>query len=349
MAKKTKEQLKTASNSIYTTNGQGAIAAASIRPFNEDLIDSMVFNVEIRTQDDFEDLIHSANWFGAESVAFYGDGGTLKFILDSSATGIIIPSNVKVIKGFNGATIELTNFQANNKSMGDMRAGLYSLTQRDDDFSIDGMMVRCIARPGWMDGGTPHYYAAIAFRNLSNMSNCYGYAQNSGVDGNSIDVLTYVSCNNLYNCKGYSITDYGYSHTYHECTNLYHCQSNKPNIIGGENGAFYSDCVNLINCSCSCDQSYNSYYNAFEGCDNLTNCKMIFNPSSAKGRILCFYNCTRLANCSFDSTIVKNSLVSSYVFYNCSYCSNCTYINTSGGMLGWGGSNIKIDDSSCDF
>jgi hypothetical protein len=41
MAVKTKSELKTLSNNTYPTNGLGAITAASVRSFNDDLIDSL--------------------------------------------------------------------------------------------------------------------------------------------------------------------------------------------------------------------------------------------------------------------------------------------------------------------
>ena len=87
----------------WETNIATPIKQGYMSPTDKAKLDTIEENAQalydkvIRTQTEFEALIASSNWLGVVSVAFVGDGGTLKFTR-SDGTGILIPQTVNRYK-----------------------------------------------------------------------------------------------------------------------------------------------------------------------------------------------------------------------------------------------------------
>ena len=132
----------------------------------EQALISTVYDKVIHTQAEFNELINSANWLGAKSVALVG-----QFTLSTENNGgIQIPATVKQIHGFNSAKITITNFKYNSTTG---KGGLwYNKAPTTEDYSIRDLEVSCTAPSGFG-------YGFYACRNLSNCigtgTGTYGY------------------------------------------------------------------------------------------------------------------------------------------------------------------------------
>jgi hypothetical protein len=91
MAIKTKFELKSESEATYLTNGQGAISAASVRAFNEDLIDTVMTEpksgwIQLNVVENTENLT-----INALQVKYFGDFYLLYlYVLGIPAGGAVI-------------------------------------------------------------------------------------------------------------------------------------------------------------------------------------------------------------------------------------------------------------------
>lgn len=95
MAQKTKEELITASNNTYTTNGQGAITASSVRSFNGDLFDSVP---TIGTWVDLDYTIRS------------GTGNIFRLKAMDLGPFFAISVNLSISQDTNNLILDVTNF-----------------------------------------------------------------------------------------------------------------------------------------------------------------------------------------------------------------------------------------------
>ena len=95
------------------------------------------YDLVVRTQAQFEEMIASATWLDATSVALVG-----QFTYGAANnSGIKVPSSVKQIHGFNGAKITITNFVYNGTTA---KGGLWYDTRPTTlDYSIRDLEVDC--------------------------------------------------------------------------------------------------------------------------------------------------------------------------------------------------------------
>ena len=157
---------------------------------------SVVYDLVIRTQEDFIDMItdgvgltgdtatdnaniQSSTWKGAKSVALIG-----QFTLSTTDNcGIKIPSTVKQIHGFNSAKITVTNFKFNVDTA---KGGLwYDTLPTTPDYSIRDLEVDCTGTAGY------------GFRYCTNLTNCTGTGTGTAEAG-----FGFRDCTNLTNCTG---------------------------------------------------------------------------------------------------------------------------------------------------
>lgn len=304
-------------------NGQGVPVAS---PKTYDAI--------IRTQEEFDALIASPTWLGAQSVALIGDGGTLEF-KRIDGYGITIPSTVFTITGFNNAKIRVENFD-HNKS----KAGLaYTTLPSLDVYSISGISLHTSSGTGF------YYYGMMRCRNVTNcISNV----------GEENWYSAFFQCTNLINC---TVESFGKNAAFDQCNNLTSCSCDSDNnsshfancigvtnCTGKGNGTIFSSCYKLTNCTASTIgySTATGSGNAFSYCFQLTDCE-------GRGSGNAFSNCSQLTNC--DGIGYGTGATSGYTFYNCSFLSSCKEGGTSpkSGSGIWGGTNTFRDDQSCQL
>src|SRR5690606_2988572 len=105
----TKNQTGTARFVLYQFQVDNGVISNITTKFKSIRYNNRLFDIIISNQSEFDELVASSNWLGATSVAFVGDGGDLKFTLNTlNNSGIKIPQTVKEIIGFNNAIIEVT-------------------------------------------------------------------------------------------------------------------------------------------------------------------------------------------------------------------------------------------------
>ncbi len=286
-----------------------------------------IYDLVIRTQAEFEDMIadgltlnntniQNSTWHGAKSVALIGQF-TLSY---GSNSGVKIPATVKQIHGYNGAKITITNFEYNSTTA---KGGLwYEEKPEGIDCEIRNLEVDCTSSGGITVSG---------FSNCTNLTNCTGTAD--GVEGGGYsNGFGFSNCTNLTNCTGTANGDYsGYG--FGNCTNLTNCTGTGTAGYGG-NG--FDNCTNLTNCTGTGNGNVGGGYGFFD-CTNLTNCT----GSGSYG----FNNCTNLTNCIGTG----NGDSSGYGFYDCSYANGCKSGDTPSTTGIWGGTNLKIDEDSCEM
>ncbi len=283
---------------------------------NKAYADNLIpYDKVIRTQAEFNELIASPTWLGAESVALVG-----QFTYSTANnSGIKVPATVKQIHGFNSAKITITNFKYNSSTA---NGGLwYDTLPQTDDYSIRDLEVDCT---GTGTGG-------LGFRNCTNLTNCTGTGTGTGSESFSFG---FNNCTNLTNCTGTGAgtgtgnTGYGFDN----CTNLTNCTGTGTGTYGY--GFYY--CTNLTNCTgkgtgtglAGCGFYY---------CTNLTNCTGTGTGANGYG----FNLCTKLTNCTGTGTGTTNG----YGFRNITYASNCKDGGSSTAM--WGGDNKNINVETC--
>ena len=125
----------------------------------------------IRTQAEFNNLIASPTWLGAQSVALVGEF--------TANAGIIIPATVKQIHGFNGAKITVT-------ADGTVYGLSYAVRpEPDKGYEIRNLEVVCT--------GTDDGYG---FYNCTNLTNCIGTGTADGGYG-----FGFAECSYCNGCK----------------------------------------------------------------------------------------------------------------------------------------------------
>ena len=161
---------------------------------------STPYSKVIRNQTEFEALIASATWLGAESVALVG-----QFTLSTANnSGIKIPVTVKQIHGFNSAKITITNFVYNSSTA---KGGLWYYTlPTTNDYSIRDLEVDCTGAGN-----------ASGFVDCTNLTNCTGTGTGAGAG------YGFLSCTNLTNCTGTGTGTGSAGCGFGECTNLTNC------------------------------------------------------------------------------------------------------------------------------
>jgi len=214
-------------------------------------VSDAIYDIAIRTQTQFEQLIASPTWLNAKSVAFIGDGGTLMFTLSTTNNGgVKIPQTVKQIHGYNSAKIVVTNFLYNSSTA---KGGLwYNTLPAASDYSISDLILSCTANT-----------AAYGFYNCARLTNCTvsvtGNAYNSSACG-------FYNCTRLTNCASSSIASGG-ADSFNSCSQLINCTANDYSDGFSQS---YANCKQLINCTGNCTGDSGGY--AFKSCEQLTNC-----------------------------------------------------------------------------
>jgi len=187
---------------------------------------STPYSKVIRTQAEFNELIASPTWLGAESVALVG-----QFTYSvANNSGIKIPATVKQIHGFNSAKITVTNLKYNLYTA---KGGLwYDTLPTTLDYSIRDLEVDCTGTDG----------SGRGFYNCTNLTNCTGTG--TGLNG---DGYGFYNCTNLTNCTGTG-TGTSYGCGFYNCTNLANCTGTGTGTSYGD-GYGFSNCTNLTNCT----------------------------------------------------------------------------------------------------
>ncbi len=202
----------------------------------------------IRTQAEFEQLIASATWLDAKSVALVG-----QFTLSTANnSGIKIPATVKQIHGFNSAKITVTNFAYDSSTA---KGGLWYVTRpTTPDYSIRDLEVDCT--------GTGSLIRA--FYNCIGLHNCTGTGT-GGTDG-----FGFRNCTNLTNCTGTG-TGTGGGLGFDNCDYITNCTGTGT---GGNGGYGFYNCDNLSNCTGKGEDSGDqSEGYGFSNITRASNCK----------------------------------------------------------------------------
>lgn len=216
-----------------------------------------VYDLIIRTQDEFEAMVASPTWFDAVSVALVGNGGGLLF---TKQTGMKIPSTVKQIHGFNRATISVTGFLQDADNPG----AIWVASKCD----IQDIEITCSAlsandiRVIYVNGNS-----TVNLTNCTIGGSCYGanysiYATNSTIN------VTNCTMSGSSSSGGYNVIYTGANGV----INLSDC------IIGGGSGGiyrgFYADAGTINAIHCMINGNGSPYYGIYAtgGTVNATNC-----------------------------------------------------------------------------
>lgn len=291
------------------------------------------FDVVIKTQEQFEELIASPTWLDANSVAFVGDGGTLKFT--HSDLGLVIPSNVKQIVGFNNAIIYNSHMTSGWTSF-TPEIG-YATLPTDEDYFIRDISVY-ICGTGILISGEN------GIGNMRNVINCHVHY----IDGTY--GTGFVGCDHLINCRvtGNFASTTNYGKGYEKCYHLINCFTNFK--VKNTDAWGFDTCKYLVGCyaylsrdeekTSGLTQSY-----GYKSCYHLVNCR---NELCLFDKKWGFYSCNVLSNCncyaSGDGVYSGDKI--GYGYYSCNYCSSCRSESSQITAI-WGGTNNKRCDDSC--
>lgn len=217
------------------------------------------FDIEVRSQAEFEALCNSPNWLGAHSVAFIGNGGNLVY---TSLATITIPTTVTQIKGFNNAKIKVTN-----------TIGLrYDVSTRpnSNDYIIEALTVEC-------EVSLQGVATANAFSNCGQLINCTGRATASCLtSGTSATAYAFSNCVQLINCTGIaSANGIGGTTTvasFYNSTQIANCiaiasGSGSLGLVAGLKG-----CSQITNCLCTISGSVTDKFGLYD-CSWVNGCK----------------------------------------------------------------------------
>ena len=183
------------------------------------------FDVVIKTQAEFENLIASPTWLDARSVLFDGTNGFFSKFNNVNGTGIEVPNNVGEIYGINGARISVSDFIYSETNP----AALFFLAGVAYESQIFNLSVSCSA-----DSSSTQ---ASAFYGFTKLINC-----KSSCTGDVANTYAYNNCKQLLNCHGssqYFVTPQAGNHTaFYECEQLTNCIADSR----GENSFGYVNC-----------------------------------------------------------------------------------------------------------
>ncbi len=192
---------------------------------DEIIISGSVYDVVIRTQEQFDELIASEDWLGASSVCFVGDGGDLIF---ASPTDFIIPNSVYTIKGICAATIGNT---------------LKYSARVTEQYSIDGITIK------GSDGFRNCYNLTNCNSILNNSSTAYGFTYCTNISQCKAHVIggtgsrSCVDSDTISNCNFYTEVNEGVCYGVIRCSNVANCQV--AVYIPNATGVGLYDCTNV--------------------------------------------------------------------------------------------------------
>lgn len=201
----------------------------------------------VRTQTEFESLIASPDWLGAESVAFKGT-----FV--KSGDGIKVSAGVRTIVGLDGAVIKIQNHTNANYQGG---FGYGALPGKGA--SVRGLTVEIESAA----------HKVNAFYRCRNLENCRAVLRQTG--GGSAG---YGECADIHACTAETAEGTGFNTAgFQNCKRLRMCEA----LITGETCDGYRDSEDLT--SCVCDIAADNTANGFNRCKNVSRC-----GSVAQGR-----------------------------------------------------------------
>jgi hypothetical protein len=167
-------------------------------------------------------------------------------------------------------------------------------------------------------------YCIGGFNQCYNLSYCTASSTITG----SGEALGFLQCDNLLSCQG-SGSSRQHSSGFNDCDNLSNCSGAATNDDYYTNPSYYrvegfSTCNSLLNCSSS------STGVAYNGCEDLTNCKTSSSPAANKA----YYGCKNLVSCQgyaqnvcFD---ICRRMIFSLARSGTTRYNNCTVTSTSG-------------------
>ena len=228
------------SDNISTVMPLSSAAASNDKALSEKVVydefgKRTAYDKIIRTQAEFDALIASPTWLGAESVALVG-----QFTLSTANnSGIKVPDTVKQIHGFNRAKITVTNFLYNVTTA---KGGLwYNTRPTTNEYSIRDLEVDCTGT------GTGAVGTGYGFRECTNLTNCTGTGTGTGAGGIGYG---FRGCTNLTNCTGTGTVTgtVGTGYGFRECTNLTNCTGTGTGTGAVGTGYGFYDITYASNC-----------------------------------------------------------------------------------------------------
>ena len=220
-----------------------------------------VFDVVIRTQEEFETLIASSTWLGAKSVCFVGDGGTLKFTRNDGY-GITIPNTVFNINGVNNAIINVVDVVGTDDNF-----NLYAFGYDMVDDSMFDMRL--------LDGIVPYHIDGISIVCNSVSGHINGF----------------FTCANMTNCNC-TVVSAGYACCYDKCMSVCRCNAMVQASNNKQADAFY-ECVTITDCFAVATSNGESY--GMRYCSFVDNCIAVAVSSNSVGYGV--YGCDMILNC----------------------------------------------------
>lgn len=305
------------------------------------------FGIVIRTQEEFDRLISSEDWFGVHSVLFVGDGGNKKFIR-SDGQGILVPQSVFKLQGTDDAIIEVTNYRHNS---GPTAVAALWLKSREETtrYSIRDLTINCSGEDTVIYG-------------LHNFQNVIRCRVNIRVTNSGQHSAGFVLCSNLTECTSHVIG--GDSYAFQYCYHAANCNAGESDINSPDlpNYGFVS-CSHLTNSTATAKKI------GFSECVELTSCATVVKGEPAFG----YHNCRKINGCTalaIGTNDVDGSLITSagfnlchglsncygtatalatnkgYGFCDCEYLSNCKQSDAASTTAFLGGTNTKVDSET---
>lgn len=323
-----------------------------------------IYDVIIRTQQEFDALIASPTWLDAKSVLFVGDGGTLIFLKDDGK-GICVPSTVKRISAINLAIINVMNFDPSN-----IAAFYYDNLPASNDTYIEHIKLvvhgvtggtvtgfhHCTIMRGCTCNVLAYGEEASAFNACSNIESCIGIVTGTGKQYGFINcsrINTSTALVNLskdltnccfYGCAGIESGDAGTGDIgFRGCTHLSNCVSNY-NRIGFSFSSLIANCISNVRADEAIDP--NGIIIGFDNCTHLSNCESVANDAEGRTKVpaTAFNSCGLLVNCSGSGISKANE---GYGFYNCNCLNSCRPSGNATSTTGLlGGANHLVDAST---
>lgn len=323
----------------------------------------MIYDVVVRTQAEFEALIASPDWFGAHSILFVGDGGTLVFTR-ADGLGICVPPSVKRISATNLAIINIISFNGQSPA-----AFYFENLPASNDTYLEHIKLTVTGAPDAIVTGFHHCTimrgctcvimssgsSASAFNACCNIESCvaivhgtgnlYGFFNSSrintctGIVDFSDSLMNYC----YHGCAGIEAGDCGVGDIgFRSCSHLSNCVSNY-NRIAFSFSSLIVNCIGNVRADQAIDP--NGIIMGFDNCSHLSNCEST--ATDAEGLlsvpITAFNSCNYLTNC----TGAGKGKHAGWAFYDCHYLNGCgpsvNCVSTSGVL---GGANTKVDNST---
>ncbi len=265
-------------------------------------VSGSVYDVVIRTQEQFDTLLASEDWLGASSVCFVGDGGDLEFTSNST---ILIPMTVKQLVGINDCIIHVSGDLTN--------AIMYESLPEGCGYSMSDITVKFTT-------SSANLYYCLQYMN--GVRNCNIKMTASSGDGGAVGIYSSTNCTvNEITVSSGSGSAYGIAF----CTN---CTVNEITVSSSSSSSSSYGIYSCTNCTVNeitvSSGSGSAYGIAF--CTNCTVNEITVSSSSSSSSSYGIYSCT---NCTVNEITVS----STYSVFGVIYSTNCTVNETNASSI----------------